>query len=554
MNKKRKWSIIAILVLLMLIKIPVHATGTEGNGTGEGSGTGTMRIEGGPKSTHTGWLVYVVNENLEQTTETKVYYSGSDRPSNNYLFFSRTRFGGKVPAYYVSDGICPWQPKAPFTQEGDGNGSKIKTYMHNNNYIKTFIASEFGDDVLKKFESERCYLILEPFFWGQMYNGKTATGRYLCATAYGWAEFQERFGYGEYGSAYINRYTNNTYPNCVKLEYQQFGLQPLRGKLTNQQIMASGNGFMAFWFVGENQQENDPTQDIGKQLYAIQNWSDEFDISKSIPSGEPINNRFEADSFYGECEIIEKTMGKNYNCTYTYEYVEKYKKSDGTYGKRTIRKPRTISFRAQLKAQNVQSISVNVFEEITVFNKAFPDGRIIYNRDNTDTWYDVTVDTILYDDNDLLLSPTVAKNIVISEESHFQFADDLKDKTVHVSGPGAISAQFEKDKVALMKQVYEGCASRNDRIIIRLADKEGNPVIDYTFMEDTPVRGCIIPGIYNSSAAASSYRYGGAGIELHSVQPARNKGKMTVMIPPSTDNNDYPTGIECRYQNLAIMQ
>ena len=60
---------------------------------------------------------------------------------------------------------------------------------------------------------------MEAFYWEQLYNGNRPTGAYVCATAHGWAQRQDMLNLGDYGSPRINRYTNNTYPNCVKLEF-----------------------------------------------------------------------------------------------------------------------------------------------------------------------------------------------------------------------------------------------------------------------------------------------------------------------------------------------
>ena len=43
--------------------------------------------------------------------------------------------------------------------------------------------------------------------------------------------------------------------------------------------------------------------DEGRKLYAIKNWSDEYDISEGIPSGEMVNNAYEADSFFSNATV-----------------------------------------------------------------------------------------------------------------------------------------------------------------------------------------------------------------------------------------------------------
>lgn len=240
--KKIKYVFLLTLLFTLFFSFTVQAENygdisSGGNGAGgDSGGTGTMKIVGGPKSTHTGWLVYLIDADQKQVSATRVYYSSAERPGNNYIFYPKTRFGGSTNNY-VSNGTVPWTPAAPFGPNGEAYGAQVKSYILQENNLPYFIDQNFN---LEYFTTNECYLVMEPFFWGQIYNGKTATGRYLCATAYGWADMQETNHLGEYGSAYINRYTNNTYPNCVKLEYPQFGRIPLSGKLTNKQIMDGG--------------------------------------------------------------------------------------------------------------------------------------------------------------------------------------------------------------------------------------------------------------------------------------------------------------------------
>ena len=90
--------------------------------------------------------------------------------------------------------------------------------------------------------------------------------------------------------------------------------------MTNAQIMAGGNRFLALWVNEDIEIEDMEERDELKQLYAIKNWSEEFDISEGIPSGEPAMNAYEEDSFYGKVMVDRKfSPAKSYSATYTYE-------------------------------------------------------------------------------------------------------------------------------------------------------------------------------------------------------------------------------------------
>lgn len=216
--------------------------------------------------------------------------------------------------------MAEWEPKPPFNDGGGVNGIAVKAYMLQNKYLLQFIDDCWGPGQLEAFISEKHFLIMEAFYWGQLYKGNIATGFYVCATAHGWAQRQDMLNLGDYGSPRINRYTNNTYPNCIKLEFPQFGYTPGYGKMTNAQIMAGENGFLALWANEDIEIEDMEERDELKQLYAIKNWSEEFDISEGIPSGEPVMNAYEADSFYGKVMVDTKfSPAKSYSATYTYE-------------------------------------------------------------------------------------------------------------------------------------------------------------------------------------------------------------------------------------------
>lgn len=121
---------------------PANDATTGGSGTGDSGGSGTMKIIGGPKSTHTGWLVYLIDADQKQISATKVFYSSSEVPGNNYIFYPKTRFGGATNQF-KANAVISWTPSAPFGSNGESNGAQIKTFMLKDDYILSFINQHF---------------------------------------------------------------------------------------------------------------------------------------------------------------------------------------------------------------------------------------------------------------------------------------------------------------------------------------------------------------------------------------------------------------------------
>ena len=84
-----------LIFFLFTPTINAQAT-TGGNGGGDDGGEGSQKVVGGPYYTHTGWLTYIIDENNNQITDTKVFYSSSDRPSSSCELYQTTKFGGST--------------------------------------------------------------------------------------------------------------------------------------------------------------------------------------------------------------------------------------------------------------------------------------------------------------------------------------------------------------------------------------------------------------------------------------------------------------------------
>ena len=89
--------ILLFLTTLLLCGTIVSAEpSVGGSGTGGNAGSATIRIVGGPTSDKTGWLMYIIDGQGNQISDTKIFYSTNQRPGSNYIFYPKTRFGGIV--------------------------------------------------------------------------------------------------------------------------------------------------------------------------------------------------------------------------------------------------------------------------------------------------------------------------------------------------------------------------------------------------------------------------------------------------------------------------
>lgn len=209
-----------VLSIFLLFLSPAQVFAMSGNATGDDNQAGTMKVEGGPTYRHTGWLIYLVDAYTgQQCSETIVYYC-YEEPTECNVFYPKTRFGGSIN--WKSGTVGTLWDFAPFDNDANGYGDDLKNWMltkeGKTQRIVALCEKEFGAAPTQTVINGDYLFIFEPFFWGQMYHDDLgATGIYLCATAYGWADKQLALGM-EGGSKLIGRYTNDIYPNCVKLE------------------------------------------------------------------------------------------------------------------------------------------------------------------------------------------------------------------------------------------------------------------------------------------------------------------------------------------------
>lgn len=245
-------SFILAMVLIMTFPISAFADGS-GNGTGDDTdNSGVHYVTGGASYQKAAYLIYIVDKNGNLITPiVEAAIDGCKEPPADANFdYELSKFGNKAPTRFVTISGVP----TPFTSGGDGNGALLKQALLSKNSdgnckADGVITTYFGGAVAEQFKTsnEDMYLIFEGVYWLTMNNG-SHSGETLVATATGWAKAQEAYGCGEYGSSTFSKYTNNIYPNCMKFEFSQLGLNPCPSdKQTNSTIMSSASGITSVW-------------------------------------------------------------------------------------------------------------------------------------------------------------------------------------------------------------------------------------------------------------------------------------------------------------------
>lgn len=244
-------SFILAMILIMTFPISAFADGS-GNGTGDDTdNSGVHYVTGGASYQKAAYLIYIVDGSggiITPVVEAAI--DGCKEPPADANFdYELSKFGNQAPTRFTTISGVP----TPFTSGGDGNGAALKNKLletKNGEYkAVNVIRNYFGGSVAESFinSNEDQYLIFEGVYWLTMNNG-SHSGETLVATATGWAKAQEAYGCGEYGSSTFSKYTNNIYPNCMKFEFSQLGLNPCpSGKQTNSTIMSSASGIISVW-------------------------------------------------------------------------------------------------------------------------------------------------------------------------------------------------------------------------------------------------------------------------------------------------------------------
>lgn len=250
--------LIAMLLSIVAITVLFNPLTTYANNTGGGSMTdesaaGSATVIGGPNYDRTGYLFWVCDTkgNLLSSVRAITSYGGIVDRNGNPLPDSNIQLINRNGVKAVSlDNNAPWGP--PY-KDGTGRGGEIKQWLLENGTsghkrAASIIKQWFNEDLANQWERKEAYLVFEPFYWHQVRANGVGTGIWWCDTSYGWGLFQKSFGgIPETGDPSIAKYTNQMYPNCLKLEdceeIRALGYTaPPTGKKTNSEMSTQGLG------------------------------------------------------------------------------------------------------------------------------------------------------------------------------------------------------------------------------------------------------------------------------------------------------------------------
>lgn len=255
---KPKLLIFTIAMLLSISAfsptIPVQAAGSMTDEDAKGS----KDIIGGPNYDRTGFLFWVCDTKGNRLSSVKAITSygaivdrnGKLLPASNVDL--RNRDG--VMAESI-DTNAPWGP--PY-KDGAGRGTEIKQWLletgaSGHKRAASIIKQWFSEELATQWDRREAYLMFEPFYWNQIRANDENTGVWYCTTSYRWGILQGAWpGIPETGDKNIGKYTNQMYPNCLKMEPCQeiidmgYTAPPHGGRLTNAEMASQKVG----WGIG----------------------------------------------------------------------------------------------------------------------------------------------------------------------------------------------------------------------------------------------------------------------------------------------------------------
>ena len=345
-----------------------YAENSGGNATGDGSGGDGVfsEVQGGVSEYATGWILYVVDEDANTKSSTKVWYSYQPPTAdqvNDVIIDTNTRIGNmSVSLTYDYRTDAPWGPpfwsndNSPY-KTSDGNqarGSAVKGWFTSDDHLLEIVEELWGNTLAEEFLANEYILVLEPFHWFQVHNyidGKyKPSGTYLYGTSRGLAEIMKRYPgtFGDSGDALFKRYTNGHYPNCCKFEFDQLGLKaPTKGgQLTHDEILSAAYGIMTIWASEQGTGTPTPTPDnpdggfsstpaptpADFEVYTY-NYSDDYNLDKTnnpagrIPSGETLTNGVWVDSWRVNFTPSTRNVSGTFSAVYKIEVPETSEKN-----------------------------------------------------------------------------------------------------------------------------------------------------------------------------------------------------------------------------------
>ncbi len=243
---------------------------------------------------------------------------------------------------------------------------------------------------------------------------------------------------------------------------------------------------------------------------------------------------------------------------------------DGTYDNITI-EDKTYNFTATAYYQYISSFDMNGIDSLTVYNGAFPGGKIDYPGDGGLTNRDVSASLRLYSnaaasagrEYDALNGSNTAPGRALGagdfspSGQHVRFSAVITDQDVEMpegSYSYMMAQQKINDEAALKAAIGAGISARNDYFAI------SDNGVTTVFMRDGWVSGGTVrvgsgyDSSYGTKASESDQRYGAGGTTyanyVNNLLAKRSAGACTVTIPVETQNLAFPTAMTARYKKI----
>lgn len=330
-------------------------------------------------------------------------------------------------------------------------------------------------------------------------------------------------------------------------------------------------------------------------LYETKNYSPTYNVSKAIPSGERVTNSVSVSVANGDITVNTVTEIKDYTVTYSFKRKVPKKKTiyknvgagngnfnpddkggytfvgdkNGSYimssentgeFENVDAGSATYTFRASVKYQYISSINLQAIESVTVKNNAFPGGQITYSKSELNN-SDFKACMVLRSQDaaskgleyDTLVSGTDLTGYNFApNNTHYSFPV-IGNNTKIIGESDDLDTAKSQAFAEIRAILANGCKSSNDAITIY---DNGTPII---LMEAVECIGCEVTSgsntwNYGTVAASSSYSYGANGTTASSYITGLNANRAiatkTVTIPPTTQNSDYPTGMQVTYKSI----
>ena len=394
-------------------------------------------------------------------------------------------------------------------------------------------------------------------------NGRIELGDYVNAPGKNGGDGNSPTGIDKNGREIKDAYAWGN-PNGLLTHYNHY---LLIGKDTPTNVIQLDDEFVTYDYTMDhyaNIDENVPT-------YATGNSSGSFDLSNGIPSSEYIDNRYLADSWYGNTNVYARTVSKDYSWTMYYywyvpdgywnTYIETTYDEWGNEVNTEKREWIDTSYwtgahyeipigTAYVAFQYLADTNIYDFTGADIGNECFEADHIFYDDSR-----EVPVTCISSSEYKEL--GTGAKELIEGEinwyadtSKHVSFAKSINYQTSRrLSSASEVTSAIMADREAIRAQISANCKTRNDRLTIDGHSFMKNDwVSGANFFDEKPTsyKSCT-----KSSAVVNNYLLNGGERPLHAYDPADVTGASTVQIPATVDNGYYYSTMQVNYQKVA---